>query len=534
MSKLEQNTFDFDAKPEALLTPDEIFSQANEKLLRTLKEDRRIERKPARFMGGSLGVYLSMWANTAPDGGLIVVGQRDGDDGFEGCKDLDLKTINKIENVGHTFCSDAQYQVNRVEVRNSKQERDFVLLFRVFFHRQKVVKTSKGDAYIRRSDGKHKLKPEELRELAADKGQVSFEEEECRLQYPDDFDVDALSQWATSVKHKMDSGHDLSPVEIAVNRHLGRVESGQFHPNLAFTFLFARDPMAVFPGCKIRFLRFDGEEEGTGERYNAVKDIWIEGNIPEIISRVEEVIKSQLRTFSPIGKDAKFTHIDEYPKLAWYEAVVNACVHRSYGNGMKNIPIFVKMFDNRLVIESPGPFPPFVTPANIYEMHAPRNPRLMEAMFFLDLVRMNREGTRRMRDTMKEMGLPEPEFSQKQISHALVRVTLRNDIIHRKALIDFNVSKFVSEAIAADMSENERRLVNWVAERGNIRINGAVKLLGISWQSARKLLHGLCQKRILQYIRFRPFEKDKRDVRAYFRLRSSNPLPEGAHEHVFG
>jgi len=225
-------------------------------------------------------------------------------------------------------------------------------------------------------------------------------------------------------------------------------------------------------------------------------------------------------------------HIDEYPKLAWYEAVVNACVHRSYGNGMKNLPVFVKMFDSHLLIESPGPFPPCVSPETIYEMHAPRNPRLMEAMFFLNLVRMNREGTRRMRDTMQEMGLPEPEFSQKQIDHALVRVTLRNSITHRKALIDSDVSRLVSEAIAADMSEHEKRVVNWVAERGKITINGTVKLLGIDWQSARKTLFGLCQKRVLQYIRFRPFKKDVRDSRAFFRLRSTDPIPEGGFEQA--
>ena len=39
------------------------------------------------------------------------------------------------------------------------------------------------------------------------------------------------------------------------------------------------------------------------------------------------------------------------------------------------------MFDDRLVIESPGTFPTFVTPDNIYNMHAPRNPIIMNAMF---------------------------------------------------------------------------------------------------------------------------------------------------------
>jgi ATP-dependent DNA helicase RecG len=57
---------------------------------------------------------------------------------------------------------------------------------------------------------------------------------------------------------------------------------------------------------------------------------------------------------------------------------------------MKNMPIFVKMFDDRLVIESPGPFPPFVTPESIYDSHQPRNPALMDALFYLEITRCNK------------------------------------------------------------------------------------------------------------------------------------------------
>ncbi len=72
--------------------------------------------------------------------------------------------------------------------------------------------------------------------------------------------------------------------------------------------------------------------------------------------------------------------------------------HRSYG--LRNMNIFIKMFDDRLVIESPGAFPPFVTPDNIYDSHHPRNPHLMNALYFLDFVKCANEGTRRMRDMM--------------------------------------------------------------------------------------------------------------------------------------
>ncbi len=72
----------------------------------------------------------------------------------------------------------------------------------------------------------------------------------------------------------------------------------------------------------------------------------------------------------------------------------------SYGNGLMNMTIYIKMFDDRLEIESPGPFMPFITPANIYGTSLPRNPKLMQAiMYFMNFVKMASEGTRRMQAT---------------------------------------------------------------------------------------------------------------------------------------
>lgn len=199
---------------------------------------------------------------------------------------------------------------------------------------------------------------------------------------------------------------------------------------------------------------------------------------------------------------------------------------------MKNMPIFVKMFDDRLVVESPGPFPPFVTPDNIYDMHHPRNPSLMDAMFYLEYVKCAHEGTRRIRDAMAAMQLPAPEFKQSEVGHSIVRVTLRNNIKQRRTWIDRDVSHLISEAIAADLTEPEKRALNWAAEHGELTINDAHKLLDISWQKARKLLLSLARKRIFQYIRFKEYKFDKRDPKAYFRLRSAAPLPDGAFEQT--
>ena len=519
--------------PEQLMSPDEIFERADGALLRRLGEDRRIERKSSRFSGSSLAEYLCMWSNTPPDGGLIAIGILD-DGRFEGCKGLPVESLNKLEKLDYTWCPDARPQTRQVRVQNQHGETDFIVLFRVPYHPRVVVKMTNGDVFVRKGDSKVKLGAQEIRELQADKGEISFEQEDCAQRWPEDIDVEAVSMFVKAVREKRNIPDSLTTEEVLVLRHLGRGVQGKFRPNYACLLLFSKDPGFVIPGCKVRFLRFEGETEGTGEKYNAIKDESFEGTVPSLIRQVEVMLESQLRTFSPLDAKGKFFPLPEYPKPAWYEAIVNACVHRSYGNGLKNVPIFVKMFDDRLVVESPGGFPPFVTPENIYFQHHPRNPQLMDAMFYLEYVRCAHEGTRRIRDTMTAMDLPEPEFSQSrsEVESALVRVILRNKIKQRRAWIDQDVAKIVAEAIAAGFSKDEIRAVNWAAEHGGITISDANKLLGLHWQAAKSLLFDLTARKVFQYIRFRPFEKNTRDPKAFFRLRSNAPLPDGAFEQT--
>ena len=514
-----------------LLSSSEIFEQADESLLRRLGEDRRIERKSASYSGSKLGEYLSMWANTSPSGGIIASGILDNGE-FEGFHAKSQEQINKLEQVGKTFCPDAIVETRRVEVQNRSGERDFVVLFKVKYHQNIVVKTVSGKAFVRKGDSKYELKPDEIRELQADKGEVSFELRDAPLKYPDGFDSTNIEQFVAKVRKARGLSDELTIEEVLDIRNLGRKENSKFVPNYACGLLFASNPLRLMPGCKIHFQRFEGEQEGTGDRYNAIKDEILEGQVPDLIQQVETLLDSQLRTFSPLDDQGKFFPLSEYPKPAWYEVIVNACVHRSYGNGMKNMPIFVKMFDDRLVVESPGPFPPFVTPENIYEMHNPRNPMLMDAMFYLQYVKCAHEGTRRIRDTMATMHLPAPEFKQSEIGHSIVRVTLRNNVKQRRAWIDQDVTKVVSEAIAAGLSKDEKNVLNWAAEHGRITISDANKLLDMTWHSARRLLINLAKNRILQYIRFKEYTKNIRDSKAYFRLRSLEELPEGAFEQT--
>ena len=59
-----------------LWTPDDIFGALDAELLQQFSEDRRLERKSAKIDPRAVSDYFSMWANSAPDGGVILIALR--------------------------------------------------------------------------------------------------------------------------------------------------------------------------------------------------------------------------------------------------------------------------------------------------------------------------------------------------------------------------------------------------------------------------------------------------------------------------
>lgn len=502
---MEQLEFTF-GKPAQLLEPAEIFALGSGEAIAHLRESSRVERKLATFNARKLGDYLVMWANTPPNGGVMVLGMAD-DGKVIGCKDIEQNHINDLEKAGMNYAPNARIQLKRLPVINHKDEEDFLILVLVRYRNDRVVRNTKREAFIRRGDSKTTLTDEEIRELEIDRGQLDLEQEPSSLVYPDQFDRDMAGRFVAAVKQLrgLDSTH--KNVDILQLRHLGTKERNVFIPNNACALLFAKDPREKFPGCRIRFQRFEGETERTGERYNVVKDVWIEGTVPQILAEAESVIESQLRDFSRLGPDGKFYTAPEYPKEAWYEAIVNAVVHRSYGLRARHIQ--VKMFDDRLEVISPGGFPPLVTPQNIYEIQHSRNPYLMDAMFYLDYVKMANEGTRRMRDTMAHQDLPPPEFTQTGDTHATVVVVLRNNIKQRRVWLDTDASHVVGAALFSKLTQDQKRLINWVAENGSINVSQASRMVSAkTWHTAKKILFELVDMGILLYEHRDDIERD--------------------------
>lgn len=476
-----------------LWTPDDIYTSCDAETIQRFKEDARVERKPGSIKRSVLADYVSMWANTQPHGGIVFLGVAD-NGRIIGCKHLHENQLNEVRTV-RRLCPDAKVDFKRVAVKNIKGEDDFVEVMRVYYRDDKLVETVSGDAFIREGDEKRSLREEEKREIRLNKGQLELESEKVPLRYPDDFAPDLLKMYRDEYVKKRGLVDRYTIEDVLNMSKLGKRGPKGFEPNIGCALLFARDPRQVIPGAFIRVLRYEGTEEKFGTRMNVVADRVIDGPLPYQLVKAQDFITPLIRSFTRLGVDQRFETTPEFPHEAWFEAVVNAVVHRSYN--LKNMNIFVKLFEDRIVVESPGSFLPPTTAATVFEAHNPRNPNTMWALHYFDFVQCAFEGTRRMRDTMRSANLPDPIFVQNAEGTFRVTVTLKNHVEHRKNYVRSEAAAGINPEIYAALSESEKMIVNYLADNPRVNVTDAGRIIALGWRSTKRILDQLEKKGIV-------------------------------------
>lgn len=498
---LERPTLD------ALFKPDHIFASDDGGFICRLTEDTRCDRKSGKVERIGLAQCLSAFGNgPAVEGGVVAVGvEKNGK--VTGCSHLSEGRLQEIETAGYEMCPDGRFKTRRVSVKNSEGRADFLVLIRIYYVESRLVKLTNGEAYCRQSDRSRKLSDAEKEEIRISKGERSFELEPCALSYPDDFRISDMNNFVSRIRADRGASETLNAETILQSMRLGKISNSGFLPNNVCTLLFSKDPREVFPGAYIHFLRYNGTEAGSGSAYNVIKDRVLEGTVLDIIKSAASVLDANLREFTAY-RNGKFHSVPEYPRDAWYEMIVNACVHRSYHT--RTMPIFVKMFDDRLVVESPGSFMPSITPENL--VHKPRNPFLMFALREYGEVRCISEGTERIKREMTEAKLPAPVFKGSETS---VSVTLHNEVANRTNSLDSEAYRTLGEALSFSLDADERKIVNYVIEHRTINVSEALRILSTTvWHTAKAKLSRLERRHILTY-----HTTKLRDPNAYYELR---------------
>src|SRR5690606_26195031 len=144
-----------------------------------------------------------------------------------------------------------------------------------------------------------------------------------------DFDQSIISLLCSAIREiERDRYGTWGDEEILIDRMLGERKDGAFVPSNALVMLAGLQPGRIVPGCRVRIQRFSGTEEGQGDTYAPIRDKYVEGNIPRLITEARPIIASLNYDVTWLNHDGKFVTTPEYPENAWLEALTNACVHR--------------------------------------------------------------------------------------------------------------------------------------------------------------------------------------------------------------
>ncbi len=217
-----------------------------------------------------------------------------------------------------------------------------------------------GKVYVRRGAQNLPVVGEALTRLAYLKGVTSFET------HPVDVPIDLVSDSLTVTQFVMDVVPTVEAVEPWLRKQL-LVRDGK--PTVAALLLFSDEPQVGLPKqSAVKIYRYaTSDKEGTRATLTG-QPITIEGSAYDVIKEAVRTAVDTVQGIRILGS----TGLEEisYPQVTLHEIITNAVLHRDYSIADD---IHVRIFDNRVEVESPGGLPAHITPGNILDQRYSRN-----------------------------------------------------------------------------------------------------------------------------------------------------------------
>lgn len=336
--------------------------------------------------------------------------------------------------------------------------------------------------YIRLEKGNKVLTPHEIVKLSYAKGFSCADKELV------DVDFDLLNtQYYERWKIARDvAGQNVQ--DVLFNTGLARKnEAGVLKPTRAAVLLFALYPHNLMKTkCTIRIFQYEGTLEKIKETLNLIgTPKTIDGPIIEQIKKAHEYVLTLLRAGMRIPTSG-FVTTYRIPERAVKEAITNAVIHRDY---YIKRDIEVRVFEDRIEVESPGLFPSNITLFNIGYVRAEgyRNDLLVKHLReFPEPPNLDQnEGVRAMRGEMNRQNLYPPVFFTYPYLQDSVRTVLMNAIRVSEwdkvyAYLSKKEKYVTNELVRSiidnpDTSKVSRLLAKWVSQGLLIKIETGSK-----------------------------------------------------------
>lgn len=402
-----------------------VIAMTIEEIL-SMKENQTFDRKSINISPRDLAIPVVAFANA--DGGDIAIGITDKTKRIEGI-DFETEKLNELLRVPFDFCNPTiKVGIEKVPCVDERGRENHVLVMHIDASPQ-VHANQADDVFLRVGD-KSKLQTfEERLQLNYDKGERYFEDKAVADATIDDIDMDFVKEYIDKI------GYGKSPLEyLKENKGFVKEKDGNIQISSAAILLFGKNPQKFFPRARIRFIRYEGTEEKFGTEMNVVKDVIFEGTLLKMIREAIAYLDTQVKEKTYLGPDGTFVTDEEYPKFVRQELIVNAVTHRAYS--IMGTDIQIKMFDDHIVVESPGKLPGLVRADNIRYTHFSRNPKIAEFLKNYKFVKEFGEGVNRMCNELEQAGLKSPVYYTNafMLQTVIYNTNARKDIIEKSAI----------------------------------------------------------------------------------------------------
>jgi ATP-dependent DNA helicase RecG len=276
-----------------------------------------------------------------------------------------------------------------------------------------ILKASSGRVYVRRSAQKLPVEGDEaLARLKFDKGITTFEDE-----LMSGVDAKELANSTTTIGFMLSVVPSAEPEAFLEKQRV--VLKGR--PNVAGVLLFADEPQAILPKrSAVKVFRYQSKREGERDTL-AFDPVTVEGPLYDLIYKAVDKCKEIVESIQKLG--AGGLESISYPEEALHEILTNAVLHRDYSIAAD---VQVRIFDDRIEIESPGRFPGHVTVKNFLEEQFARNPKIVRLINkFPNAPNKDvGEGLNTAFEAMEKLRLKAPTVEERDSS---VIVTLRHE-----------------------------------------------------------------------------------------------------------
>jgi len=381
-------------------------------------EGHKVEFK--RNINSDLAKELVAFANSS--GGRVFIGIED--DGIISGIQINNDLRSRVE----ATARDCDPSV-RVELETFNN----ILIVHVPEGKDKPYRCTNG-FYVRNGASSVKLSTQEIIEFIKSEGKVRFENLHPKtVDYRVDFDEGALKRFT----RLSGISEVIGAEEILIN--LGVLYHEQSAPvlNNAGVLLFAKRPAYTLPHAVISCVLFKGNT-----KVHIVDRKILEFDLLTNIDQAVVFLERHLNLSYEI-KDIRRKEILEIPKDVIREGIINAVVHRDYFERGANV--VVEIFDNRVEISNPGGLPKGLKPENFGKHSLARNPLITGLLHRCNYIEKAGTGIQRMRDGMREAGLPAPTFEFSEFFTV---------IFHR-----YNISKDIKQKLVLNEKRSERVVV---------------------------------------------------------------------------